>query len=122
MPRSDAVFVGLTILDIEGRPATSISERGGVTFIDEIRLSPAGAAAGAVMNAAKPGVSTAAVACLGLDEKADFILDVRRRLGIDCSMIQRTDKPSTSATMLPLRPNGERPAFHGGGASEGTSA
>jgi sugar/nucleoside kinase (ribokinase family) len=118
MPKFDAVFVGLTILDIEGRPVTSIPEGGAVTFIDEIRLSPAGTAAGAVMNAAKLGVSTAAVACLGRDEKGDFILDVYRRLGIDCSMIQRTDKSSTSATMLPIRPNGERPAFHCRGASD----
>jgi sugar/nucleoside kinase (ribokinase family) len=118
MPKFDAVFVGLTILDIEGRPVTSIPEGGAVTFIDEIRLSPAGTAAGAVMNAANLGVSTAAVACLGRDEKGDFILDVYRRLGVDCSMIQRTDKSSTSATMLTIRPNGERPAFHCRGASD----
>lgn len=118
MPKFDAVFVGLTILDIEGRPVTAIPEGGGVAFIDEIHLSPAGTAAGAVMNAAKLGISTAAVACVGTDEKGDFILEVYRRLGIDCSMIQRTDKFPTSATILPIRPNGERPAFHCRGASD----
>jgi sugar/nucleoside kinase (ribokinase family) len=118
MPKSDAVFVGLTILDIEGRPVTAIPDGGGVTFIDEIRLSPAGAAAEAAMNAAKLGISTAAVACAGIDEKGDFILDVYRQLGIDCRMIQRTETSPTSATILPIRPNGERPAFHCRGASD----
>jgi sugar/nucleoside kinase (ribokinase family) len=118
MPKFVAVFVGLTTRDFEGRPATTIPDGDGVTFFDEIRLSPAGAAAGAVVNAAKLGASTAAVAGVGADEKGDFILDVYRRLGIDCSVIQRTDKSPTSATILPIRPNDERPAFHRRGDSD----
>ena len=118
MPKFDAVFVGLTILDIAGRPVSKIPDGGGVAFIDEIRLNPAGTAAGAVMNAAKLGASTATVACLGADEKGDLILDFYRRFGIDCSFVQRTDKAATSATILTIRPNGERPALHCRGASD----
>ena len=118
MPRFDAVFVGLTILDIAGRPVSKIPDGGGVDFIEEIRLNSAGTAAGAVMNAAKLGVKTATVACLGADEKGDLILDFYRRLGIDCSFVQRTDKAATSATILTIRPNGERPALHSRGASD----
>ena len=118
MAKFDAVFVGLTILDIAGRPVSRIPDGGGVAFIEEIRMNPAGTAAGAVMNAAKLGVLTAAVACVGADEKGDFILDVYRRLGVDCSMVRRTDKAPTSATILPIRPNGERPALHCRGASD----
>jgi len=114
----DAVFVGLTILDIAGRPVSKIPDGGGVDFIEEIRLNPAGTAAGAVMNAAKLGVRTATVACLGADEKGELILDFYRRLGIDCSLVQRTDKAPTSATILAIRPNGERPALHCRGASD----
>jgi hypothetical protein len=61
IPDFDAVFVGSTILDVVGRPATKIPEGGGVAFIDEIRLDPAGAASGAAMKPAKLGVSTAVV-------------------------------------------------------------
>ncbi len=68
----------------------AIPPRGGVAFIEQIRLNPAGTAAGANINAAKLGIRTAAVACLGEDEKADFILASYARLGIDCSLIQRT--------------------------------
>ena len=73
MPRFDAVFVGLTILDIAGRSVDSIPEGGGVDFIEEIRLNPAGTASGAVMNAAKLGLNCSTVACLGNDEKGTFV-------------------------------------------------
>ena len=58
------------------------------------------------------------MACPGEDEKADFILASYARLGIDCSLIQRTALKETSATILPIRPNGERPALHCRGASD----
>ena len=118
MPKFDAIFVGLTILDIAGRPVSRIPGGGGIEFIEEIRMNPAGTAAGAVMNAAKMGISTATIACVGMDEKGDFITDQYERMGIDCTMVQRTDKAQTSATILPIRPNGDRPALHARGASD----
>ncbi|MBK0000975.1 carbohydrate kinase family protein [Erwinia sp. S38] len=118
MSQFDAVFVGLTTLDIAGRPIRGIPSGGGVEFIEQIRLSPAGTACGAVMNAAKLGIHTAVAACLGDDEKGDFIAGVWRRLGIDGLLIQRTQVSETSATILAIRPNGERPALHCRGASD----
>lgn len=118
MARFDAVFVGLTILDVAGRPVEAVPEGGGVAFIDEIRMNPAGTAAGAVMNAAKLGLRTASVACVGDDSMGDFIIDAYGRMNIDCSMMQRTTASRTSATILPIRPNGERPALHSRGASD----
>ena len=118
MPGFDAVFVGLTILDVAGRPVQAVPEGGGVAFIDEIRMNPAGTAAGAVMNGAKLGLRTATVACVGEDSMGNFIIEEYARMGIDCSMIQRTKDARTSATILPIRPNGERPALHSRGASD----
>ncbi len=117
-PKFDAIFAGLTILDIAGRPVTSIPDGGGIAFIDEIRMNPAGTASGAVMNAAKLGLRCSTSACVGKDEKGDFIVDQYKRMGIDCSLIQRTEAVATSATILPIRPNGERPALHCRGASD----
>ncbi|MCG8511658.1 MAG: sugar kinase [Rhodospirillales bacterium] len=114
----DASFVGLTILDISGRPVEAIPDGGTVDFIEEIRLNPAGTASGAIMNAAKLGLRCLSVAAVGADEKGTFILDYYERMGIDCSMMQRTDAAPTSATILPIRPNGERPALHCRGASD----
>ncbi|WP_419908305.1 carbohydrate kinase family protein [Hoeflea sp.] len=117
-PRFDAVFAGLTILDIAGRPVSSIPDGGGIAFVEEIRMNPAGTASGALMNAAKLGISCATSACLGRDEKGDFIENRYRAMGIDCSLLQRTGAMATSATILPIRPNGERPALHCRGASD----
>lgn len=118
MPKFDAVFAGLTILDIAGRPVSAVPTGGNVAFIDEIRMNPAGTASGAVMNASKLGLSCATAACVGHDEKGDFILNYYERMGIDTSLVQRTDTMPTSATILPIRPNGERPALHCRGASD----
>lgn len=118
MPKYDAVFVGFTTLDIAGRPVEKVPDGGGVAFIEEIRINPAGTASGAVMNAAKLGVNSATVACVGNDEKGDIIIDFYQRMGIDCSMMQRSDKTLTSSTILPIRPNGDRPALHARGASD----
>jgi len=118
MPAFDAVFLGFTTLDIAGRPVESVPEGGDVVFIDEIRINPAGTASGAVMNAAKMGIKTATVACVGEDEKGDFIVAQYERMGIDCSMVQRSAKTPTSATILTIRPNGDRPALHARGASD----
>lgn len=118
MEKFDAVFIGLTILDISGRPVSAIPNGGNVAFIDEIRLNPAGTAAGAVLNAAKLGVNCATAACVGKDEKGSFIINEYQKLHINCSLIQETSQAATSSTILPIRPNGERPALHCRGASD----
>ena len=116
MATFDAVFVGLTILDIAGRPVVAI-RRGGVAFIEQFVSTPPAPPPG-LISTPRSSIRTAAVACPGEDEKADFILASYARLGIDCSLIQRTALKETSATILPIRPNGERPALHCRGASD----
>ncbi len=82
----------------------AIRARAASPLLSKFVSNPAGTAAGANINAAKLGIRTAAVACLGEDEKADFILASYARLGIDCSLIQRTALKETSATILPDSP------------------
>jgi sugar/nucleoside kinase (ribokinase family) len=114
----DVTVVGLMILDILGRPVERIPDGGNVEFIEEIRLTVAGTAGGTVVDCAKLGLNSMAVGCVGNDEKGDFILDSYRRFGIDISAMQRTDAAPTSATILNVRPNGDRPALHVRGASD----
>lgn len=114
----DVSVVGLTILDILGRPIDRIPDGGGVDFIDEIRLTVAGTAGGTMVDCAKLELNTLAVAAVGDDEKGDFVIDACRRFGIDTSCIQRTSAAPTSATILNIRSNGERPACHVRGASD----
>ncbi len=113
-----AAFIGLYILDILGRPVTAIPEGGNVNFIEEIRLTVAGTAGGTVIDAAKLGLACRAVGAVGEDEKADWVMLTLEKHRIDTSMMQRIDGVPTSATILNVRPNGERPALHVRGASD----
>ncbi|PSJ62626.1 carbohydrate kinase family protein [Kumtagia ephedrae] len=114
----DVSVVGLYILDILGRPVDAIPAGGNVEFIDEIRLTVAGTAGGTVVDLAKLGLNCLAVGAVGEDEKADFMLATMQRFGIDTSAMQRIAGVPSSATILNVRRNGERPALHVRGASD----
>ena len=114
----DVSVVGLYILDVLGRPVTAIPEGGNVDFIEEIRLTVAGTAGGTVVDLAKLGLSCQAVGAVGSDEKADFVINRMEQFGIDCRHMARLEGVETSATILNVRPNGERPALHCRGASD----
>lgn len=116
--RYDVSVIGLYILDILGRPVSRIPDRGNVEFIDEIRLTVAGTAGGTVVDTAKLGLHSLAVGAVGDDEKADFVLATLSKFGVDISAMQRIEGVPTSATILNVRPNGERPALHVRGASD----
>jgi len=114
----DVYVIGLYILDIMGRPVSRIPERGNVDFIEEIRLTVAGTAGGTVVDTAKLGLKSLAVGAVGDDEKADWVLMTLKKYGADVSAMQRLSGIPTSATILNVRPNGERPALHVRGASD----
>ena len=118
MSRFDVSVVGLYILDVLGRPVTAIPEGGNVDFIDEIRLKVAGTAGGTAVDLAKLGLNCQAVGAVGSDEKADFVINRMQQFGIDCTHMARLPNIETSATILNVRPNGERPALHCRGASD----
>lgn len=114
----DVSVVGLYILDILGRPVERIPDKGNVAFIDQIRLTVAGTAGGTVVDCAKLGLKARAVGAVGNDEKADFVLATLQGYGIDTELMQRLPDVPTSATILNIRPNGDRPALHVRGASD----
>ncbi len=116
--RHDVSVIGLYILDVLGRPVVRIPDRGNVEFIDEIRLTVAGTAGGTVVDTAKLGLKSLAVGAVGDDEKADWVLMTLQKHGVDISSMQRLAGVPTSATILNVRPNGDRPALHMRGASD----
>lgn len=111
------VCLGAHILDILGRPVTEIPAGQGGARLDEIRITAAGTAAATAVDLARFGYRVATVGCIGADEVGDFLIAVMQRHGVDTSHVQRTAEVQTSATMLPIRPNGERPALHVVGAN-----
>lgn len=114
----DVSVIGLYILDILGHPVDAIPPGGQVGFIDQIRLTVAGTAGGTVVDLAKLGLNCLAVGAVGDDEKADFVLSTLARFGVDTGQMQRLSGVPTSASILNIRRNGERPALHQRGASD----
>ena len=112
MPDFDVSSVGFYVLDILGRPVTAIPPGGRAFFIDEITMTVAGTAGATAMGCAILGLKTRAVGSVGDDVMADFMLGAMARRGIDVALVRPVAGVQTSATILPVRPNGERPALH----------
>lgn len=111
------VSLGIHIADVLGRPVTAIPAGQGLSILEEIRLTVAGTAAGTSVDMAKLGLDVYAVGALGQDELGDFVVATMSRYGIHTDGLVRKPGVQTSATMLPIRPNGERPALHVPGAN-----
>jgi sugar/nucleoside kinase (ribokinase family) len=109
--------LGAHILDVLGRPVEDIPPGQGSVRLTEIRATAAGTAAGTAVDLAKLGASVRAVGALGDDLLGDIVIAAMTRHGVDTSGLTRKRGVQTSATILPIRPNGERPALHVPGAT-----
>jgi len=120
MPR--IASMGVHIIDVLGRPVSQIPPGQNIALIDEIRVTVAGTAGGTAVDLAKLGAHVSSIGATGDDELGKVMRGILDRYGIDSSgMIVHPEVP-TSATMLPIRPNGERPALHVMGANAVFSA
>jgi sugar/nucleoside kinase (ribokinase family) len=112
-----AVCFGAHVLDVLARPVTEIPEGQGGALLEEIRLAPAGTSGGTAVTLAKLGATAISAGAVGDDELADLLAALLGRLGVDTSHLVRREGVQTSASVLPIRPNGDRPALHVIGAN-----
>jgi sugar/nucleoside kinase (ribokinase family) len=120
--RPRVVTLGVHIVDVLGRPVSSIPAGQGRKTLDEIRLTVGGSAAGTGIDLAKLGASVVAMGAIGDDRLADFLISVLTDHGVDAQHLARKAGVQTAASILPIRPNGERPSLHVPGASAHMSA
>ena len=111
-PLGTVTVLGAHILDVLGRPVETIPPGQGSVRLREIRATAAGTAAGTGVDLAKLGARVRAVGALGDDLLGDIVIAAMARHGVDTAGLVRKAGVQTSATILPIRPNGERPAFH----------
>jgi sugar/nucleoside kinase (ribokinase family) len=109
--------LGAHILDVLGRPVEAIPPGQGSARLTEIRATAAGTAAGPGVDLAKLGASVFAIGAIGDDLLGDLVIAAMARHGVDTGGLSRKSGVQTSATILPIRPNGERPALHVPGAT-----
>jgi sugar/nucleoside kinase (ribokinase family) len=112
-----AVCLGAHVLDVLARPVTEIPEGQGGTLVEEIRMAPAGSAGGTAVVLAKLGASVLSAGAIGNDPLGDALVTLLEKYGIDASGLARKAEVQTSASVLPIRPNGDRPALHVIGAN-----
>ncbi len=114
--------IGVHILDVLGRPVSEIPPGQNISLLEEIRVTVAGTAGGTAVDLAKLGAEVVSIGALGDDEIGNIVRGILRRHGVDPSGLVEKKGVQTSATMLPIRPNGERPALHVMGANAKFSA
>ena len=113
-----AVAMGVHVLDVLVRPVEKIPEGQGGQLVEEIRVTAAGSAGGTALTLAKLGARTRSAGAIGTDAVGDMLSRLLEDGGIDTSMLVRRQDVQTSASVLPIRPTGERPAFHVVGANQ----
>ncbi|GAA0265712.1 sugar kinase [Cryptosporangium japonicum] len=109
--------VGVHVLDHLVIGIESIPEHGGGQLVETIRLSAAGTAGGTALVAARLGADVRSIGAIGADALGDTLVALLSREGIDTGGLVRTDGHQTSASVLPIRPDGARPAWHCIGAN-----
>jgi sugar/nucleoside kinase (ribokinase family) len=115
--RPTVACVGTYIVDVLGRPVSELP-RGQVSMhLEEIRMTPAGTAGGTSVDLARLGARVVAVGAIGRDHIGDFLLSSLAGEGVETAHLVRKDGAQTSATMLPIHPDGSRPAWHVPGAN-----
>jgi sugar/nucleoside kinase (ribokinase family) len=105
------------VLDVLVRPVEAIPEGQGGALVEEIRIGPAGSAGGTAVTLAKLGATVRSAGAIGTDPVGDMLGTLLERHGVDTTLLVRREGVQTSASVLPIRPNGERPAFHVVGAN-----
>jgi sugar/nucleoside kinase (ribokinase family) len=117
MSEMRAIAMGVHVLDVLVRPVEEIPEGQGGQLVEEIRITAAGSAGGTALTLAKLGADVRSAGAIGTDAVAEMLLGLLESGGIDTSLLVRRDDVQTSASVLPIRPDGSRPAFHVVGAN-----
>jgi sugar/nucleoside kinase (ribokinase family) len=117
-----AIALGVHVVDVLVRPVAEIPAGQGGQLVEEIRITAAGPAGGTALTLAKLGAEVQSAGAIGTDALGDVLLELLHRAGVGTSLLHRRGGVQTSASVLPIRPDGSRPAFHVVGANATYSA
>jgi sugar/nucleoside kinase (ribokinase family) len=109
--------VGVHVLDIHALTIESIPNGSDGQLVDTIRFSPAGTAGGTGVVLSRLGAQVHSIGAVGTDPVGDSLLALLGREGLDTTRLLRKPDVQTSASVIPVRPNGDRPAWHCVGAN-----
>ncbi|WP_205876378.1 carbohydrate kinase family protein [Mycobacterium camsae] len=113
----DIAVVGVHVLDTHVLGVTSIPDGSEGQLVETIKISPAGTAGGTAVVLSRLGARVRSYGAVGADALGDTLLGLLKARGVDIGGIARTTVSQTSASVIPVRPNGDRPAWHCPGAN-----
>jgi sugar/nucleoside kinase (ribokinase family) len=113
----EVIALGVHVVDVLVRPVEQIPEGQGGALVEQIRITPAGSAGGTAVTLAKLGARVRSAGAIGDDELGKVLVALLDAFGVDTSLLVRREDVQTSASVLPIRPDGSRPAFHVVGAN-----
>lgn len=113
----EIAVVGVHVLDTHVIGITSIPEGSQGQLVETIKVSPAGTAGGTAIVLSRLGAKVRSFGAIGADAMGDTLLGMLSREGVDVGGLVRTTAGQTSASVIPVRPNGDRPAWHCVGAN-----
>jgi sugar/nucleoside kinase (ribokinase family) len=109
--------VGVHVLDTHVIGVESIPEGSDGQLVETIRMSAAGTAGGTGLVLARLGADVASYGAVGDDMTAVTLMALLAEEGVDVTGLVRKEEHQTSASVIPVRPSGERPAWHCIGAN-----
>lgn len=109
--------VGVHVLDTHVIGVESIPDDSEGQLVETIRISAAGTAGGTGLVLARLGAHVASYGAVGDDMTAVTLMALLAEEGVDVDGLVRKPEHQTSASVIPVRPSGERPAWHCIGAN-----
>jgi sugar/nucleoside kinase (ribokinase family) len=109
--------VGVHVLDTHVIGIESIPSGSDGQLVETIRMSPAGTAGGTAVVLSRLGAEVASYGAVGSDPIATTLLALLEAEGVDVSGLVTKADQQTSSSVIPVRPNGDRPAWHCIGAN-----
>ncbi|NAZ75399.1 sugar kinase [Kineococcus sp. T13] len=118
---TQVVSFGAHIADALGWPFTAVPPGQQLALLERIEFTVAGTAAAPAVNLAKLGVDVSAVGCIGADAIGGFLRTTMDAHGVHTEHLRVQRALQTSASLLPIRRDGSRPALHVIGANAALS-
>jgi len=109
--------VGVHVLDTHVLGAGAVPRGSEGELVEGIRLSAAGTAGGTALVLRRLGAQVASYGAVGADTIGETLLALLAREGVDVAGLVRKEDQQTSASVIPVRANGDRPAWHCLGAN-----
>ncbi|MEH6819002.1 MAG: PfkB family carbohydrate kinase [Dietzia psychralcaliphila] len=109
--------VGVHVLDVHAIGIDSIPEGSAGALVDTIAFSPAGTAGGTAVVLSRLGAGVRSIGAVGADSIGRTLTTLLSGEGVDTGRLVTKADAQTSASVIPVRPNGDRPAWHCIGAN-----